>query len=229
MRLEAGWFVPEVSTDPVVHRIPTTRTSKLETPKPLAVVWHYTGGVGPNLTRNLSERIQRYDRKVDRPASWHLTIARSGEIYQNAPTTLGTWHVGKPGSVCGKHYANINRCTLGVELENAGRLRKVGNSYYCWPYWQNPDAPPDKRTPDKKFEVIPARAKRVAGVGVFDTFTPEQEKTAVLVLRALVKEYEWDKTACSYGHAEFDSPRKEDPGPVWVRECLPRVLGQVFP
>ena len=228
MKLEDGWLIAEEG-DPVIHHIPTTRTCKLDTPKPLGIVHHYTGGVGNDLARNLAERIRTYDRKVDRPASWHLIIAKSGEIFQSASLLRGTWHIGRNGTVGGKPWKNVNRVTIGIELENAGRLRRVGDRYYCHPYWKNPDADPSARVPNPKLMIDSSRAKRFPGVGVFETFTTAQEETAARLLSLCVGEFGWDKAACSHNHSDFDSPRKEDCGPAWNRDCLSKILGKVFP
>lgn len=229
MRLDAGWLHNDIPGEPAIRHIPSSRTSKLQTTKPLAVVWHYTGGVAPDQAESLAKRIRTYDRKTDRPASWHLILARSGEIWQSAPLSRATWHVGRPGKILGKQYANINRVTIGVELENAGRLKRIGRDYYCWPYWLNPEDEPEDRKPNPKLIVDVARAARFPGVGVFETFTTLQEETAIRLLQLCVKEYGWDRQACSYGHANFDSPRKEDPGPAWTMESLPKILTKVFP
>lgn len=68
----------------------------------------------------------------------------------------------------------------------------------------------------------------VSNEGLFDAFTPEQESSAAVLLAALVARFGWTRDVCAYGHVDFDSPRKEDPGPLWKQGHLPRVLDKVF-
>ncbi|TMQ08641.1 MAG: N-acetylmuramoyl-L-alanine amidase [Deltaproteobacteria bacterium] len=164
---------------------------------------------------------------VDRPASWHLLIARDGAIYQSAPVTVGTWHVGKPGLIAGRRFANVNHATVGCELENAGRLRRLGDQVYCWPYFVNPSAPAFERRPDPRC-ALPLDRAVATRAGLFDSFTPAQEASAAVVLRALVTRFGWTRDVCAYGHVEFDPQNREDPGPVWTLTFLPRVLDRVF-
>jgi hypothetical protein len=127
---DQGWLVG-ADGEPVGKRYPTVRTYELATPAPLGIVWHYTDGVGgPGYAEGLARHIQTFRRGVDRPASWHLVIAKDGAIYQSAPFTVGTWHVGKPGIIAGRRFANINHVTVGCELENAGRLLRLGSSAF---------------------------------------------------------------------------------------------------
>jgi hypothetical protein len=73
-----------------------------------------------------------------------------------------------------------------------------------------------------------SRAMRAPGEGFFDAITPAQEASATKLLDALVARFGWSREVCGYGHADFDSPRKEDPGPLWTKGVLPRVLDAVF-
>jgi N-acetyl-anhydromuramyl-L-alanine amidase AmpD len=191
-------------------------------------VWHTTDERGgPGTSEAMARRIQTFRRGVDRPASWHVLIAKDGAIFQSAPFTVGTWHVGTSGVIGGRRFSNINLATVGCELENAGRLRRLGGQAYCWPYYLNPGAPPYERRPDPRCALELDRAV-VTPQGLFDAFTPAQEASAAALLRALVARYGWTREVCAYGHAQFDPQRREDPGPIWMGTILPRVLDQVF-
>ena len=222
-----GWLVG-ADGDPVGKRYPTVRTYPLATPMPLGIVWHTTDERGgPGTAEALARRAQTFRRGVDRPASWHLLIAKDGAIYQSAPFTVGTWHVGTPGVIAGRHFANINHATVGCELENAGRLRRLGDQVYCWPFYVNPEAPGYERRPDPNCALDLDRAV-VTPVGLFDAFTPAQEASTAVVLRALATRFTWTRDVCAYGHVDFDPQRREDPGPIWKQTILPRVLDRVF-
>jgi N-acetyl-anhydromuramyl-L-alanine amidase AmpD len=237
MLLDArGWLTNTVLGEPRVVLWPSTRTSALEVPYPLGVVWHWTAGRGgPGFAEGCCREIQTYDQTKDRAASWHFLVAKNGTIHQSVPTTSGAWHVGRPGTIGQRVTLNINRCTIGVELENAGRLLKLGPKCYCWPFWLNPDATPNKKQPDPRLEVDPVRAIyanggfwRDAEGGFFDSYTPAQVAGAEALLRTLVTAFKWAPAVCGYGHVMFDFPRKEDPGPLWLQGALPTILLNVF-
>lgn len=240
------WLEEAASGLPPLARVPSVRTSALQAPDPLGIIWHWTGGVcrGSGAARALAEEIRGYDRTRDRPASWHVLVAKDGTIYQSVPFNLGSWHCGRPGRVGGKPvkvggawdatawpggklFANVNAATVGVELLNSGRLEKVGSSYYCWPYWLNPNDAADLRQPDSKLEVDPSRAVALGSLW-YDEYPPAQEQAAQRVLTALVLKYKWGRAASQYGHLHFDPARKEDPGPLWLDVVLPRILDGVF-
>jgi hypothetical protein len=228
MRIDQeGWLAAEEG-DPAVVRHPTVRTYPLAVPAPLGIVWHWTGGRGgPGYAERLALRTRTYRRGVDRAASWHVLLAKDGAIYQSAPFLVGTWHVGRPGVIACRRFGNVNRATVGCEIENAGRLRKLGDRFYCWPYWSNPGAPRQERRPDPRCAVDAVRAVVVPGQGTFDAFSPEQEASATRLLGALVAQFGWTRDACAHGHRDFTTS-KEDPGPLWAEVVLPRVLDAVF-
>jgi hypothetical protein len=222
-----GWLV-SAGDDPAGRRFPTVRTYPLATPAPLGIVWHTTDERGgPGYAEALARRIQTFRRGVDRAASWHLLIAKDGAIYQSAPFTVGTWHVGVPGVIAGRRFANVNHATVGCEFENAGRLRRLDGAAYCWPYFLNPSAPVWERRPNPACAVALDRVVATRS-GLFDTFTPAQEASAFVVLHALVTRFGWTREVCTYGHVDFDPQRREDPGPLWRLTFLPRVLDRVF-
>jgi N-acetyl-anhydromuramyl-L-alanine amidase AmpD len=229
MRIDdKGWLSAE-DGDPCIKQFPTARTSPLGVPAPMGIVWHWTAGRGgPGFGEALARQAQPYRRGIDRPASWHVLIAKDGTIYQSAPLGVGTWHVGRPGTVAGRRFENINRATIGCELENAGRLKVIDGRCYCWPYWSNPGAPKHELRADPRLLVESSRAVVVSTEGLFDKYTPDQERSALHLLVALAAKYGWARDVCSYGHVDFDWPRKEDPGPLWKQVHLKRVLEAAF-
>lgn len=222
-----GWL-ERADGDPQVFRRPTCRTYRLEVPKPVGIVWHWTAGKGgPKFADNVATGIMEL-KAGDVPASWHVLIARDGSLYQSAPLTLGTWHCGKPGDIAGRRYNNINRATIGCELENAGKLERVDDRWFCWPVWKNPAAPRAEREVEPRWEMPTDRVVELGSDGAYDSFTPEQVSGAAAMLTALVKAFGWSREVCVLGHYQFDSPRKIDPGPVWMQRHLPYVLDLAF-
>lgn len=217
MRVDAtGWL-------DTVTRVPTQRTTPLASGKPLAIVWHWTGGGTPAA---LCRRIQRLPPREGAStrereaasaagiepaiASWHLLIGRDGVVRQSAPLTVGTWHVGRKGRIGGA-LRDVNRVTVGIEIDNLGEVTPAPGGG-----WTNGlyTAPADR-------EVV-----GVAG-HTFDAFPAAQVAAAGEVLRAVASAFGLSRADCSFGHCDFDSPRKADPGPVWRGVVLPRLLTEV--
>jgi hypothetical protein len=220
MRLdEKGWLQAEAG-DAKVVALPTVRTTTLEVPSPLGLVWHTTGGVGgPNFAEVLARRIQDYRRGVDRPASWHFLIAKNGDIFQSASFSVGTWHVGMPGNIAGWAFKNINHATIGVELANAGPLLGHEGQFYAWPYWK----PGSDKFPEPRFRIAPGRVV-VRDLVAFDGFPDAQIASAGKLAECLARRLGWDVAALQHGHADFAAPRKTDPGPLWMKGILPGLI-----
>lgn len=124
--------LPEIEIDdrgllvgaPVVHELshPSWYYARLATPGgvPVGVVEHYTAtafGTAPVMARR---RTARFRVGVDRSASWHVTVAFDGRIWQQAPFTAGTWHVyGGRITVAGTTH-EVNRACIGIEHEGHG-------------------------------------------------------------------------------------------------------------
>jgi N-acetyl-anhydromuramyl-L-alanine amidase AmpD len=184
------------------------------------LVWHTTGGIGgPRWSEALARRIQTYRRGVDRPASWHVLAARDGTLFQSAPLSNGTWHVGRSGTIAGHHFENINHATVGVELENAGPLVERDGAFYAWPYWIEGD----RRRPDPRLRIEAARVREHAGI-TYDGFSVAQVTTAHELVAAIASVLHLDGPALSYAHADFAAPLKTDPGRLWMEVELPKVL-----
>lgn len=233
------------------RRVESVRHTALEVPTPLGIVWHWTAGrcTTPAHADNLVAGIRTYDKGKDVAASWHVLIAKDGRLFQSVPFNQGSWHVGRPGRIGGlpaktvdgtwnattfpavpgsRLFGNINRGTVGVELENSGRLmHSTDGKFYCWPYWVNPDAPAGSGVLDKNCEVSKDRAVQLGGE-FYDVFPPAQVASARDLLKALVVKYKWTREVSQYGHLMFDPGRKEDPGPLWLGTTLPGILDELF-
>ena len=220
---EGGWF-----EGAGVVRVPSVRhsalTSRVEHGErgPLGVCWHWTGGVcRPGYAGVLARKIRTFDPTKDRAASWHLVISKQGWVYQSVPLDLGSWHCAV-GTVRDDMNAThrVNRSLVGIELENAGRLRFLDGAWRCHPYWRpgsaRPVADPDgfHKQADPRLIVDPNRSGVSPGYGAFDRYPQAQVTAAGWVLRAIAARYGLSPTRCGFLHGDFDE-RKEDAGPLW--------------
>ncbi len=224
---EDGWLEgPGVVRVPSVRHFALTSRTPDGEPGPLGVCWHWTGGVcRPGYAARLAQRIRGYKRGVDRAASWHVVIAKQGWVYQSISFEQGAWHSAVGRVADGPQAHRVNRSLVGIELENAGRLRYLEGAWRCHPYWKaRPAGAPSTdllREADPALTVPPARRVLVAAQGAFDEFPDAQVTAAACVLRALVARYGLAPERCGFQHGDFE-PRKEDAGPVW-RAMLPLV------
>lgn len=243
----AGWLQAAAEGLPPVLRVSSVRVTQLDGQGPAGIVWHWTGGRcrSPEFAVALAEEIRNYDKTKDRAASWHVLVARDGRIFQSIPFNKGSWHVGRPGRIGappvlgpdgkwdatawpgGRLVANVNKVTVGVELENAGRLVQVAGKFYCWPFYSNPTAAGALRMPDPRLELDPSRAVKVGGA-FFDDFPADQQQAALRLVQALRLKYGLARDVCRYEHRQFDPSRKEDPGDRWSLELLPGILDGAF-
>ena len=218
---EDGWL-----DGPGVTRIPSVRHSPLSSREPdgdaapLGITWHWSGGsCRPGYAELLAKKIRTL-KPSDRRASWHIIISKQGAAYQSVSCERGSWHcaTGTVTDAGGKRH-RVNRSLVGVELENAGRLKRVEGSWYCHPYWKQDKSGADlrvagERVPDPKLLVESERVAVVKGKGAFDSFSEAQIVAASRVLALLVDRYALDLEHCGYLHGDFDA-RKEDAGPLW--------------
>ena len=95
----------------VQHLVCRKNSRKLSGPDMIVV--HYTAG---SSARTAAEFLAKEEVK----ASAHLVIGRQGELFQLVPFDTEAWHAGR-SSYDGR--ANLNRYSIGIELDNLGRLQ----------------------------------------------------------------------------------------------------------
>lgn len=206
MRINNGWLEKEDGIEAVLDKNgkPTSNYYSLSYEKPLMIVWHYTSAKWYNLQNSKQVCETLLGRKTG--ASWHLTIDKDGKIYQNISFLKGAWGVVGKCTLNGKEEV-INKVAVHIELENEGRVKKIGNNFYTWPWKEN-----------KILEVDSPVYKISSGEfqgALFTTFTNEQKRAAESLLIAIKSEYKISIDNCLRTHHEFDPKRKDDPGPIW--------------
>ena len=98
----------------VVHLVSAKNARRLEGPD--MIVLHYTAGTS-------AESSALFLTRPDVSASAHVVIGREGEVFQLVPFNIEAWHAGK------SWYAGrggLNRYSIGIELDNLGKLRFSG-------------------------------------------------------------------------------------------------------
>ena len=121
----------------VNHRLMGGGVIHLECPKnrrglgePDMIILHYTAG---SSAISSAKFLVRPDVK----ASAHVVIGRDGQVIQLVPFNIEAWHAGK-SSYGGR--SELNHYSIGIELDNAGELQRVGDRYYsCFGREYSPD------------------------------------------------------------------------------------------
>lgn len=132
-------------------------------------------------------------------ASAHLVIGRDGGVTQLVPFNRVAWHAGVSRW---EGHEGMNQHSIGIELDNAGRLTRVGNQWQSWF---------KKIYPDN--EVLVANHKQDAPgtpPSGWHAYTEPQIAAALDVAALLVQKYALRDVI---GHEDIAPGRKTDPGP----------------
>jgi len=101
----------------VEHLTCSKNTRLLEGPD--MIVLHYTAG-------SSARGSAIYLTRPDVSASAHIVIGRDGRVFQLVPFHIEAWHAGR--SFYAGRYG-LNRYSIGIELDNMGRLRRRGEVF----------------------------------------------------------------------------------------------------
>lgn len=186
-----------------ITRIPCPKNNKkFAAGQPDTIIIHYTAGRSAESSANFLAR-------DDVAASAHLVIGRQrGEVYQLVPFDTISWHAGK--SQFGNR-SGFNKFSIGIELDNAGPLTKVGNEFQAWfgkVYPAN--------------EALQAVHRNESAPRFWHTFSPQQIEACEEVCRLLLKDYPGINQIL--GHEEISPGRKVDPGPAFPLDKFRRRL-----
>ena len=174
-----------------VHLTCSKNTRPLTAPD--TIVLHYTAG-----SNGLASAY--YLTRPDVAASAHLVIDRNGDIIQLVPFNVESWHAGKSFHL---GRVNLNHYSIGIELDNLGKLRREGEKFIaeCGKEVQPSDVFVDEENGQPTY---------------WHRYTDEQLKTVVLVCLLLMDRY---PIRYLLRHSDI-TPRKIDPGPAFPREIL---------
>ena len=190
-------------------RLVGTGVSFVETPNkggdlsPRYLVFHYTAG------RSATSSIN-WLTNPESKASAHLVLARDGTITQLAPFNIKTWHAGI------SHWdglSGLNSSSIGIEIDNAGPLKKVGDQYQAW-----------FGTLYREDQVVLAKHKLDDEPRWWHAYTEAQIQRALELAQLLVQHYDLKDVV---GHEDIAPDRKRDPGPAFPLEHVrAMVLGR---
>lgn len=170
---------------------------------PEYLVIHYTAG------RSGASSVKHFMNGAAK-ASAHLVIDRSGKIWQLVPFNHSAWHAGV--SVWAGRQS-LNGFSIGIELDNAGKLQRVGDRYQAWfgGVYDEPD-------------VIRARHKAEDADAFWHAYTEPQISALREVARLLVETYGLKDVV---GHEDIAPSRKVDPGPAFpMRSFRSELFGR---
>ena len=185
--------------------IPFSRSSNIGgelTPKYLVI--HFTAGQS-------AEAAVNWLCRKDSKASAHAVIGRDGKITQLIPFNRVAFHA---GASSWEGLSGLNQYSIGVELDNAGRLNKVGNQWQSW-FGRMYSA-------DEVVEAVHKNDTRPYG---WHAYTEPQLQAALDLAVVLFKRYQLLDVV---GHDDISPRRKWDPGPAFPMESFrSKLLGRM--
>jgi N-acetylmuramoyl-L-alanine amidase len=178
--------------EPLHNYLATKNTNAFAHGFPDSIIIHYTAS-------RSAQSAAQYLARPDIKASAHLVIGRDGTIYQLAPFNIITWHAGESNYGGRKAW---NQYSIGIELDNAGPLEKIGEATYM--AWFGGKYPKD--------EVLQAVHRNESMPRYWHVFTEKQIEVCQQVCETLIAAYNIYKIL---GHEEISFGRKIDPGPAF--------------
>jgi len=168
------------------------------------LVMHYTAG------RSAESSIDWLTNPRAR-ASAHLVISRTGEVTQLVPFDRIAWHAGTSEW---QGLVGLDRHSIGIELDNAGKLQRRSSGWYAWF---------DRPYPDG--EVLEATHRHEQAPAGWHTFPEVQLSVSIGVATAIVRHY---GLLDVIGHDDVSPYRKVDPGPAFpMASFRSQVMGRM--
>lgn len=164
------------------------------------IVIHFTAG--SSATSSI-----KHLKQPTTKASAHLVVAKSGEITQLLPFDKIGWHAGE-SEHNGRKY--LNKYSIGIEIDNPGRLTKRDGKFYTW---FNTECNPDN--------VIYATHRNESSPSYWEKYTNEQLSVVKDICKLLIDKYNIKHIV---GHEEIAPKRKTDPGPMFPLESFRTTL-----
>lgn len=150
-------------------------------------------------------------------SSAHVVIGRDGKVEQCVLFNRRAWHAGS-GTWQGR--SDINSWSIGIEMVNWGKLKKVGSTWRTWT-----QAAYAGHTGDPAIDILEAPHRNSPNEGTlgWPTYSEAQIAKAIEVAQAVVAQYGIGEVI---GHEDFRTD-KTDPGPAFpLASFRSRVLGR---
>ena len=188
-----------------VRYVETPNKSGLMTPEYL--VMHYTAG-------SSAEGSVSWMCNPAAKAAAHLVIGRDGSLTQLAPFNRVTWHAGKSEW---EGRSGLNGFSIGIELDNAGKLERVGNRWIS--------AVSKRAYPDDDVLVANHKHDRPGTPPIgWHEYSEAQLEVAAQVGLLLMEKYALKDVL---GHEDIAPGRKADPGPAFpMASFRARLMGR---
>ncbi|MBB2970480.1 N-acetylmuramoyl-L-alanine amidase [Mesorhizobium sp. RMAD-H1] len=172
--------------------------------RPLYLIIHYTAGTAASSAIN-------WFRNKQSSASAHLVIGPDGDVTQMMPFNKLCWHAGKSRW---NDLVGMNAYSVGIEIVNAGKLRK--SEAGTWLAWSGEAIAAS--------DVLMATHKHETNPAGWHIFTEAQIAAVVDAGLALQTEYHFLDVL---GHDDIAPGRKVDPGPAFpMISVRSRILGR---
>lgn len=170
---------------------------------PEYLVIHYTAG------RSGQSSVNHFKNAAAK-ASAHLVIDRSGQVWQLVPFDRAAWHAGA-SRWDGRN--GVNDFSIGIEIDNAGKLQKVGSEYQAWFGARYAES-----------DVIHAVHQHAHEKEYWHAYTEPQLAVLLDIATLLFATYNLRDIV---GHDDISPGRKVDPGPAFpLSSVRSRVLGR---
>ena len=172
--------------------VPTPNMGGRLTPRFL--VMHFTAGVSAGSAIH-------WMSNPEAKAAAHIVIGRDGAITQMVPFEQVAWHAGKSSW---QGLDNLNRHSIGIELDNPGRLVPSGEAWVS-----------DPKNPKHKYsssEVLVATHKHETAPSGWYKYPEVQLRAAQELAALLARTYALQDIL---GHEDIAPGRKADPGPAF--------------
>ena len=188
-----------------VRYVETPNKGGLMTPEYL--IMHYTAG-------SSAEGSVSWMCNPAAKAAAHLVIGRDGSLTQLAPFNRVTWHAGKSEW---EGRSGLNGFSIGIELDNAGKLERVGSRWIS--------AVSKRAYPDDDVLVANHKHDRPGTPPIgWHEYGEEQLEVAAQVGLLLMEKYALKDVL---GHEDIAPGRKSDPGPAFpMASFRARLMGR---
>ncbi len=175
--------------------------------QPEYLIMHYTAG-------SSAEGAIAWLRNPQAQASAHVVIGRDGAITQLVPFNRIAWHAGK-SQWDGR--SGLNGFSIGIELDNAGKLEQVGSRWIS--------SATKRAYPSDDVLVANHKHDRPGTPSSgWQEYTEPQIAAALEVGQLLMQRY---KLKDVLGHEDIAPGRKTDPGPAFAMASFHgRLLGR---